>query len=187
MQSKMEWIELDDNLVKMYEENPRIIEPDTINAVAKSIKKFGFQQPIVLNKDNVIIVGHTRVLAAVKLGLKKIPVIKTDLSEADAKAYRIADNKLHEHGRWNYELLGYEISDLKEMDFDIDVLGFDESELQFITDGWNSNIDVSTKDGESLDPLQSLLKIEVQQDVKDKALELIKETLDKSGVEYSVK
>lgn len=127
----MEWIELDDNLVKMYEENPRIIEPDTIDAVAKSIKKFGFQQPIVLNKDNIIIVGHTRVLAAVKLGLKKIPVIKTDLSEADAKAYRITDNKLHENGKWNYELLSYEIKGLEEMNFDMNLLGFDDNEIEF--------------------------------------------------------
>ena len=130
-----------------YEKNPRINEK-AIEPVAQSIKEFGFQQPIVIDKDNVIICGHTRVLAAKKLGLKEIPcVVAENLTPQQIKAYRIADNKTGEIAEWDYELLPVEIRELQGMEFDLSVLGFDTEELDTLLNG-NSN-ENTVADGET--------------------------------------
>ena len=110
-----------------YHNNPR--KNQAVNKVASSLKEYGFQQPIVTDKDLVLIVGHTRLLAAKKLGLSKVPVLVADLSEAKAKAYRIADNRLNEDSEWDVDLLTLEISDLLEQNYELDLLGFDANEL----------------------------------------------------------
>jgi len=115
-----------------YHNNPR--KNQAVNKVASSLKEYGFQQPIVTDKDLVLIVGHTRLLAAKKLGLSKVPVLVADLSEAKAKAYRIADNRLNEDSEWDIDLLTLEISDLLEQNYELDLLGFDANELdKFLT------------------------------------------------------
>lgn len=112
-----------------YEKNPRHND-DAVNAVAASIKEFGFRQPIVADAEGVIICGHTRYKAAMKLGLDKVPVhVAKDLSEAQIKAYRIADNRSSENATWDYDLLPLELADLQGMDFDLGLLGFDEDEM----------------------------------------------------------
>ena len=89
----MKIVEMDLDSIKPYENNPRHNE-EAIDKVANSIKEFGFQQPLVLDENNIIIVGHTRYEASKKLGLKTVPcVIASDLSEEKVKAYRLADNK----------------------------------------------------------------------------------------------
>lgn len=111
--------------IKPYEKNPRKND-SAVDAVANSIREFGFKQPIVVDKDMVIIVGHTRWKAAKKLGLKEVPVIVADdLSEEKAKAYRIADNSTGEIAEWDYDLLGEE---LKDIDIDMSLFGLDEEE-----------------------------------------------------------
>ena len=97
--------------VHEYDRNPRTINDDAIDAVCrKSIKAFGFRQPIVIDADGVIIGGHTRYKAALKLGLKKVPVhVATDLTPEQIKAYRIADNKTADLADWDYELLPIEL------------------------------------------------------------------------------
>ena len=121
--------------IKPYPGNPRQND-DAVNAVAASLKEFGFRQPIVVDAEGVIIVGHTRYKAALKLGLKQVPVhVATDLTPAQVKAYRIADNATNEIAAWNYELLPIELSSLQEMNFDIGTLGFDQEELQRIMSG----------------------------------------------------
>lgn len=97
--------------------------------MASSINEYGFQQPIVVDKNMVVVVGHTRLMGAKKLGLKKVPTVIADLSETQAKAYRIADNRINEDSTWDMELLNLEIAGLSEVDFDLDLLGFDSSEL----------------------------------------------------------
>lgn len=115
--------------VKPYENNPRIND-GAVDAVATSIREFGFRQPIVVDTDGVIICGHTRYKAAQKLGLEKVPVhVAKDLTPEQIKAYRIADNKSAELADWNYDLLPIELAELQEMDFDLDLLGFDDKEL----------------------------------------------------------
>lgn len=113
-----------------YINNPR--KNKDIDKIASSILEFGFQQPIVIDKNNVIIVGHSRYEASKKLGLNKVPVLKADLSEAQSKAYRIADNKLNQLSDWDNELLSLELKELDSLDYDKDILGFNENDYNFI-------------------------------------------------------
>ena len=121
--------------IKPYEGNPRIND-DAVDAVAASLKEFGFRQPIVVDADGVIIVGHTRWKAAQKLGLAKVPVhVATDLPPEKVKAYRIADNQTATLAEWDFELLPIELKDLEQADYDLSLLGFDEDELAHLLDG----------------------------------------------------
>jgi len=96
-----------------YAKNPRKIPQSAIDKVAASIKEFGWRQPIVVDAGGIIVVGHTRLLAARKLGLLEVPVhVAADLTEAQCRAYRIADNRAGEEARWDDELLKLEISEL---------------------------------------------------------------------------
>jgi len=118
------------NKIKMYKNNPRINE-NSVEYVAESIDEFGFQQPIVLDKNNVIIVGHTRYLAAKYLNLIEVPcIIAEDLTPQQIKAYRLVDNKTNEFSEWDFELLSKELEEL-EPNFNMDEFGFD-LELQEI-------------------------------------------------------
>ena len=112
-----------------YARNPRITAHD-VDKVAASIKEFGFRQPIVVDSEMVIIVGHVRYQAAQKLGLKKVPVhVMEGATPEQVKAYRIADNRTGEEAEWDRELLQLEINELDTGDFDKSVLGFNEEEL----------------------------------------------------------
>jgi len=110
-----------------YHNNPR--KNQAVDKVASSLSEFGFQQPIVVDKNMVVIVGHTRLLASQKLGYKKVPVFIADLSEAKAKAYRIADNRLSEDSAWDYDFLNVEMNMLTEENYDLTQLGFTDEEL----------------------------------------------------------
>lgn len=102
--------------IKPYANNPRN-NNDGVDAVAESIKEFGWQQPIVVDKDNIIIVGHTRYKAAEKLGLKSVPIVVADnLSPEQVKAYRLADNKTGELTDWNDKLLQSELDGITNID-----------------------------------------------------------------------
>jgi ParB-like chromosome segregation protein Spo0J len=115
--------------VKPYPNNPRVND-DAVDAVATSLREFGFRQPIVVDPDGVIICGHTRWKAAQKLGLEKVPVhVATDLTPEQIKAYRIADNKTAELADWNYDLLPIELGELQTANYDLGLLGFDQDEL----------------------------------------------------------
>jgi len=120
---------VDINLVKEYERNPRQND-GAVDAVAASIKEFGFKVPVVVDGNGVLIAGHTRVRAARKLGMKEVPVIRAaDLTPEQVRAFRVADNKLHELSSWDPELLPLEIKDLQCMDVDLGLLGFSQEEL----------------------------------------------------------
>ncbi|HOM77033.1 MAG TPA: ParB N-terminal domain-containing protein [Anaerohalosphaeraceae bacterium] len=117
-----------------YDKNPRIND-NAVDAVAASLKEFGFRQPIVVDKDGVIVCGHTRYKAALQLDLKKIPVhVATDLTPEQIKAYRIADNKTADLAQWDYEILPIELSELMDAGFDMNLLAFDEKELVKLLD-----------------------------------------------------
>ncbi|MCC7406955.1 MAG: ParB N-terminal domain-containing protein [Phycisphaeraceae bacterium] len=118
-----------------YPGNPRQNE-EAVDAVAASLREFGFRQPIVVDEQGVIIVGHTRFKAAKKLGLEKVPVhVATDLTPAQVRAYRIADNQTASLAEWDYELLPIELAGLQEVNFDLGLLGFDAEELNRIMSG----------------------------------------------------
>ncbi len=115
--------------IRPYEKNPRDNDA-AVNAVAASIRQFGFRQPIVVDEAGVIICGHTRYKASLKLGLQKVPVhVAKDLTPEQVKAYRLADNKTAELAEWNMELLPIELKDLQAANFDLSMLGFGEEEL----------------------------------------------------------
>ena len=118
---------IDINKLLPYINNPR--KNLNIDKVASSIKEFGFQQPIVVDKNFTIIVGHTRFEAAKKLGLKEVPVQIADLSINQAKAYRIADNRLNQDANWDTKLLNLEFNDLLSENVNLDTLGFSNDEL----------------------------------------------------------
>jgi DNA modification methylase len=115
-----------------YARNPRK-NAGAVAKVAASIQEFGFRQPIVIDATGVIVVGHTRLLAAQQLGLEAVPVhVASSLTPAQAKAYRIMDNRSHEGSEWDEELLPLELGDLRDEGFDLDLTGFDAKELQRI-------------------------------------------------------
>jgi len=112
-----------------YENNPRV-NGYAVKKVMESIKEFGFKNPIIVDKDNVIVAGHTRREASILLGLESVPyIVADDLTEDQVKAYRIADNKLAELSTWDEELLKVELGELMAVDFELETLGFTEIDL----------------------------------------------------------
>lgn len=112
--------------IKPYENNPRKNDK-AVDGVANSIKEFGFKVPIVIDKNNVIVCGHTRYKAALQLGLNKVPcIIADDLTDEQIKAYRLADNKVGELAEWDTDVLADELQELSLEDFDMSEFGFKE-------------------------------------------------------------
>ena len=112
--------------IKPYEKNPRKND-DAVEYVANSINEFGFKVPIIIDKDGVIVAGHTRYKAAIKLKMKEVPCITADdLSEEQIKAFRLADNKVAEKAEWDLELLNGELENI--LNFDMADFGFDSLE-----------------------------------------------------------
>ncbi len=113
--------------IREYEKNPRRNDK-AVNAVAESIKEFGFKVPIVIDRDGVIVAGHTRYKASKKLGLNEIPcVVADDLTAEQIKAFRLADNKTAELSEWDIDLLSLELKELEGFDLDMNLFGFDTS------------------------------------------------------------
>ena len=104
--------------IKPYDNNPRQNE-QAVDAVVKSLDEFGFRQPIVVDKSGVVIVGHTRLKAAIKLGLKEVPVHVADLDPVKAKAYRLADNQTATLADWDFSKLSLELGELEDLGFDM--------------------------------------------------------------------
>lgn len=114
--------------IKPYENNPRI-NVDSVDKVANSIKEFGYRVPIIIDKNNVIVAGHTRLLAAEKLGITEIPcIVADDLTEQQINAFRLVDNKTTEFSDWDYEKLKEE---LYALDMDLSEYGFEKISEEF--------------------------------------------------------
>ena len=121
-------MELQVSQIKPYTKNAKKHPRKQIEQIANSIKEFGFNQPIVIDEDSVVIIGHARLEAAKELGMEKVPVLKIDLDKTKAKAYRLADNKLNESD-WDMNLVIEELKELNSEGFDIDLTGFDRDLL----------------------------------------------------------
>lgn len=130
-----------------YEFNNRNHSEQQVDRIANSIKEFGFNQPIVIDESNIVLVGHGRLAAAHKLGLKEVPVlIKKDLSETQKKAYRILDNKLQNDSTWAFDNLELELGFLEDNGFELEPWGLDElSAMLSRTEG--QEFDESIADG----------------------------------------
>ena len=137
--------------IKPYEKNPRKND-NAVDTVANSIKEFGFKVPIVIDKDNVIVCGHTRYKASKKLGLEVVPcVIADDLTEEQIKAYRLADNKVSELAEWDIDLLGEELDgifDIDMSDFGFDLTEEEEEETEIIEDEVPQEVEPIAKQGD---------------------------------------
>lgn len=123
---KIETMKVDDLIP--YERNPRDNDK-AVDAVANSIKEFGFLVPVLIDDDNIILAGHTRIKAAKRLGIKEVPTIRLKgLTEEEKKKYRLIDNKTSELSSWDYELLKEEIDGIDEINLDAFKFGFDIDE-----------------------------------------------------------
>ena len=113
-----------------YVRNTRTHSEEQVGQIAASIKEFGFTNPVLVDQDNMIIAGHGRVMAANKLDLKEVPTIRLDyLTEAQKRAYVIADNRLALNADWDYEMLKVELKELDDLEFDVNLLGFEDKEI----------------------------------------------------------
>jgi hypothetical protein len=114
--------------VKPYPGNPRK-NAEAVRAVAESIRRFGWCQPIVVDRYGVVVCGHTRLLAAYELGMKEVPIyVAWYLTDEQARAYRLADNKVAELADWDWDLLGEELEAFKDVDCGLELMGFELDE-----------------------------------------------------------
>ena len=129
-----------------YARNSRTHSDEQVAQIAASIKEFGFLNPIIIDGESGIIAGHGRVLAAQKLGMSQLPCIEADhLTDAQRKAYVIADNKLALNGGWDDEMLRIELGELGEMGFDLELTGFSLDEIEGIDLGDTSERELDTE------------------------------------------
>ncbi len=162
-----------------YVNNARSHSDQQVAQVAASIKEFGFNNPILIDEHNGVIAGHGRLAAAQKLNMNTVPTILLEgLSEAQRKAYVIADNKLTENSRWDFDLLSLEIEQLKDLDFDVALLGFSDVELDGISAEEMDMSVLDELDDEEVDVFEGDVKraiqIEFESEHYDQAQELIK-------------
>lgn len=141
-----------------YEKNPRVHSDEQISQIAASFIRFGMVQPILVDSDAGVIAGHGRLEAAKLVGLEQVPVVVLDnLTNDEKRAYVIADNKLAENAQWDKELLGEELDDLIAKDFEVELTGFSQDELEQLlneaqddlTDGFDDEGDGDEKQEES--------------------------------------
>jgi ParB-like chromosome segregation protein Spo0J len=127
-----------------YVNNSRTHSEEQTTQIASSISEFGFTNPVLVDETNNLIAGHGRLLAAKKLGIEEVPaIILSGLTKAQKKAYVIADNQLALNAEWDLDTLKLEIEGLKELDFDVDLLGFDDSFLDVIS--FDEDFDAGTE------------------------------------------
>jgi ParB-like chromosome segregation protein Spo0J len=157
--------------------NSRTHSDEQITQVASSIKEFGFTNPILIDESNGIIAGHGRLMAAKKLGLDSVPCIVLEgLTEAQKKAYVIADNQLALNSGWDLDTLKLELDHLKEVDFDIDLLGFDDG----FFDNLEEFVDFSDKNKElNMDDFDDWMELKLK--FSSDQYEAVKVALSKLG------
>ena len=131
--------------IKPYKNNPRLNE-DAIPYVMNSIKEFGFKNPIILDKNNVIVAGHTRLESAKRLDMKEVPVIYVDdLTEEQVKAFRLADNKVAEKSLWDYTKLDEELDSILDIDMSMFDFDINTDDLKLDYDNENEVEDINKK------------------------------------------
>ncbi len=140
-----------------YERNPRKND-DAVKYVVESIKEFGFKVPIVIDKNNVVVTGHTRLKASKELKMDEVPcIIADDLTEEQIQAFRLADNKVAEKAEWDFNLLSAELYDLES--FDMELFGFDDDSVSMDDFGE----DFSLADGDKPEICQMTLTLHAKQ------------------------
>jgi ParB-like chromosome segregation protein Spo0J len=139
-----------------YAKNSRTHSAEQVAQIAASIEEFGFTNPVMVDSKSGIIAGHGRVMAAQKLKLATVPCIILDhLTETQKRAYVIADNKLALNAGWDHAMLSAELADLREIDFDLDLIGFDGEEIESILNPAEpEQPEPSEQEGEEKEPIE---------------------------------
>lgn len=168
---QVEW--LDVNSLTPYAKNARHNDK-TVPYLKNSIQRFGFKVPLVIDSSGVVVTGHTRLKAALELGMSKVPCVRaSDLTEEEIRAFRLADNKIQEISEWDADLLDAEILELKELGVNMDELGFED-----IGKDWG---DIAPIDGEkeapSLEGAHNVIKVVAPADSDDETIEAIREAV----------
>lgn len=167
-----------------YARNSRTHSELQVAQIASSIKEFGFTSPILLDGENGIIAGHGRYQAAIKMAMREVPTIDlSHLTEAQKRAYVIADNKIALNSGWDEQMLDLEIQDLRDAGFNIDLLAFDPSELK------SASVDYSVLDDEEIDDqlddmakgVRKAIQIEFEPEHYEEATELVKFWREQGG------
>jgi ParB-like chromosome segregation protein Spo0J len=171
-----------------YERNARTHSTEQIAQIVASIQEFGFTNPILVDGADGILAGHGRLAAAKDMGLAEVPVIVLDhLSAEQRRAYILADNKLALNAGWDIDLLAGEIGDLREMGFDLDLLGFSAAEIEGLgADGWASDIEAVEKHEENLDSIQAKIVVKLDGTYKDEVLEAIRMYCDSHAISVEI-
>ncbi|MHC4537727.1 MAG: ParB N-terminal domain-containing protein [Planctomycetota bacterium] len=167
--------EIDVSTLKPWEDNPRIND-EAVDAVAKSIASFGFNVPILCDQQFAIIAGHTRWKAAKKIGMRSVPAIVLQVSEAERKAFAVADNKTAELSDWDYPKLRKVLEELKRKKIDLPSLGYSKSELQALL-ARQRDFDWKAFEEQfkaKLTPMYALLPVKVAAETKEAFNEAIK-------------
>ena len=132
-----------------YINNSRTHSEEQVNQIVASINEFGFTNPLLIDEKDNIIAGHGRLLASKKLKMEEVPcIVLSGLTEAQKKAYIIADNKMALNAGWDFNLLSLELENLKELDFDLELTGFTVDEIDGLL---NTNEDIEDNDYEEQD------------------------------------
>lgn len=171
---------LNTDYLNPYKNNSRTHSEAQIKQISASIQEFGFTNPILIDEKGIIIAGHGRVMAAKALEIDEVPTILLDsLTKAQKAAYVIADNKLALNAGWSFDNLKLEIDHLIEIGFDLEILGFDESEFDEILKGWDTDIDLP----EIKNSRMARITIECKEPDKHDVLIIVEEAVKESGID----
>lgn len=181
----MEVVRLAPKDLKPWDKNPRKNDP-AVDAVAKSIQEFGFNVPILCDRDHTIIAGHTRWKAAKKLKLETVPVIFLDLTDSQRVAFSIADNKTAEIATWDYPELADILKSLNEEEFDFSSLGFQDVEIEALLQPVEE-IDWAAMEENThfCDSEHVRILVKVKPDIKDVVKTALKTKADELGIKES--
>jgi len=155
--------------------------PEQIDELVRQIKKFGWDQPAVITPGNVILKGHGRQLAAIKLKSKIPCIVKTDLSEADQIAIRIADNKVAE-SRWNNDKLRTDFEFLQSVNYDMDLTAFNDSAINLVMTDWETDIAAVDKHKPNLEGIEAIVRVHCPQALRDRVYAVVMEAIRNAGI-----
>lgn len=177
----LEIVWLDPQELIPWRNNAKEHPPEQVDAIAQQINTYGWDQPAVIAPNKVILKGHGRQLAAIKLKCKIPCVYKYDLTEADQVAIRNADNKVAE-SRWNTDNLKVDFEYLQSENYDMSLTGFRESEITLIMTDWETDIEAVAKVRPVLDGIEAVIKVRCPQPAKDELVRVIKEAVHNAGI-----